>query len=61
MCRCIAEENEKIRVKNAQIILVRNGDVVVPCVATEKINKSMSDRIPLLPMRFCPFCGEALK
>lgn len=59
-CRCIAEENERVKTKNAQIILVNTGEKILPCVATEKINKSIKERIPIIPIKYCPFCGMEL-
>lgn len=61
MCRCIADVNENLSKKNARIILVNDGVKVVPCVATEKVNKNNGERIPLIPAKFCPFCGEEIK
>lgn len=61
MCKCIAEENARLKEKNAQIILYNNNGNIVPVVATEKINTSLSDRIPLIPAKFCPLCGDEIK
>jgi hypothetical protein len=60
MCNCIAERNNQLKDRNARIILYNNGKVIVPSVATEKINKSITERIPLLPVEYCPFCGDKI-
>jgi hypothetical protein len=62
MCNCINLINKKISDKNMQLTMatIITNDLNILgklCVVTEKIDRKVKKKLPLLTVSFCPFCG----
>lgn len=65
MCYCIEEVNAELRKQNTRLDLgsvVNNSGGLTPhmIVRTAKIDTKRRGRAVVVPVTFCPFCGERL-